>query len=184
MREYFSLSDLSGLPGLPITRRGVAVFAARAHWPFRKRQASGGGREYHVSCLPESARLDLMRREADRYIQTRPPKIEGIDDLANLVLGEKAKALSSLPPRYQRLALARYIVVQSAKKFSQSAFVPKWPGWKTFSELYNAGSFPVEAFASSEVKKVSAATLYNWSTALDAGGVIALAGKPRSQKGK
>lgn len=70
-REWFTAAELAemGLPGLPGTKRGVQMVADRQGWMTRldgdgepcarKRTGRGGGVEYHVSLLPDAARLKL-----------------------------------------------------------------------------------------------------------------------------
>jgi hypothetical protein len=75
-KEWWSAAELADqrLPGLPSTPRGVLEVARREGWPraicdtrgplCRKRQASGGGFEYHFAVLPEKARTALLLRQA------------------------------------------------------------------------------------------------------------------------
>lgn len=70
-REWFSAAELAemNLPGLATTKPGVLLIAKREDWAARldgegaaccrKRAGRGGGLEYHVSLLPDAARLKL-----------------------------------------------------------------------------------------------------------------------------
>lgn len=72
-QEWFTLAELArlALPGLPGTTQGVRDLAEREGWPQatdddgqplrRPRKARGGGTEYHLTLLPEAARVRLMR---------------------------------------------------------------------------------------------------------------------------
>ena len=72
--EWFTLSELAALalPGLPTTKRGLLDVARREAWDIRQdgeggalsrpRRARGGGIEYHLSVLPEAAKVKLMGR--------------------------------------------------------------------------------------------------------------------------
>lgn len=74
VQEWFSAAELAEqkLPGLPSTKRGVQQLADREGWAAatcevrgplaRPRRGRGGGTEYHVSLLPEVARVQLMMR--------------------------------------------------------------------------------------------------------------------------
>lgn len=62
--HYHSVNELAGLPGLPGTGRGVQIWADREQIPYRKREKSGGGREYAESALPKAAQKALQQRRA------------------------------------------------------------------------------------------------------------------------
>jgi putative transposase len=61
MKEWFAAAELAemALPGLPTTRRGIALAAEAQGWRARPRQGRGGGHEYHVASLPLAARAKL-----------------------------------------------------------------------------------------------------------------------------
>lgn len=71
------------LDGLPQTERNINNLARREGWRnlgfefSRKRKACGGGWEYNLSCLPESAqaeyrrRLDIVKIENNTEIQVK-----------------------------------------------------------------------------------------------------------------
>ena len=59
MKEWFSASELAGLPGLPGTDRGVRKAADRDGWKSRKR-LKGKGSEYHLSSLPAETQAHLL----------------------------------------------------------------------------------------------------------------------------
>jgi putative transposase len=61
-REWFTQDEVAGLPGLPATRIGILKLSARQGWSSRARDARGGGREYHISNLPDRARAALLLR--------------------------------------------------------------------------------------------------------------------------
>lgn len=73
--DWFSAAELAAkaLPGMPSTKQGVLKVAKAQGWDVRegpngpqarKRQGRGGGVEYHVSLLPEAARLKLVAATA------------------------------------------------------------------------------------------------------------------------
>ncbi|NLW34882.1 MAG: transposase, partial [Syntrophorhabdus aromaticivorans] len=64
MNEWHSAKELAGLPGIPGTERGVQIKAQQKSWQSRPRAGRGGGREYHISALPEATRIALLEREA------------------------------------------------------------------------------------------------------------------------
>lgn len=60
MNEWFSAQKLVGLPGLPGTVQGINSRAIRDSWQQRKHMGRGGGREYHISSLPDETRAALL----------------------------------------------------------------------------------------------------------------------------
>lgn len=59
-KEWFTAAELAGLPGLPGTDRRTRAMADRQGWAGRKRQARGGGQEYHLSSLPAETQSVLL----------------------------------------------------------------------------------------------------------------------------
>ncbi len=76
-QEWFSAAELAELrlPGLPSTKMGVLKQAEREGWAdaecdtrgplARPRRGRGGGTEYHLALLPETARVQLMMRATE-----------------------------------------------------------------------------------------------------------------------
>ena len=58
MKEWFSASELAGLPGLPTTDRRVREYAKRNDWSARPRN-KGKGLEYHIGSLPSETRAEI-----------------------------------------------------------------------------------------------------------------------------
>lgn len=59
---WAAASELAELPGLPGTVQGINDRARRRSWLRRPRRGRGGGYEYHISNLPEAARVALLMR--------------------------------------------------------------------------------------------------------------------------
>ncbi len=96
-REWFTAGEIAErrLPGLPATRQGVQAIADRRRWSrpewenthWRARQGRGGGVEYHLACLPETARVHLVfglaaRGELPRRAAAAPAPATPAADLA------------------------------------------------------------------------------------------------------
>ncbi len=62
MKEWYSALELTGLPGMPGTKRAIQIRAKRSEWQSRKRKARGGGYEYHISSLPQETRDALVAK--------------------------------------------------------------------------------------------------------------------------
>jgi putative transposase len=63
VKQWYSATDLAGLPGLPTTSRGVTLKAQREDWPSRPRKGQGGGREYRVIAVPAATLIALLAGE-------------------------------------------------------------------------------------------------------------------------
>ena len=106
MREWYSAKELVGLPGMPGTIQGVLKRVES--WESRPRQGKGGGREYHISSLPEETRAHLLAEAAslpftdpdlDAYLSSRRISLSPAD-LKNPVIQAKiacAKAYEACP---------------------------------------------------------------------------------------
>ncbi len=64
MKEYYSAKELAGMPGMPGTERAVQMRAQKDSGQSRPRQGKGGGREYHISSLPDDTRAAILAQEA------------------------------------------------------------------------------------------------------------------------
>ena len=72
--RWFTLAELAALdlPGIPNTRRGLAMQADREEWNheaaegrlWRRRQGRGGGIEYWIGVLPSFTQAKLLAKEA------------------------------------------------------------------------------------------------------------------------
>lgn len=85
-QEWFTVAELAErqLPGLPSTKRGVQLVADREGWARRAddlghplqraRKGRGGGLEFHVAVLPQSAQAKLSAAAADKAMVERPDR--------------------------------------------------------------------------------------------------------------
>jgi hypothetical protein len=75
--RWFTLAELAALdlPGIPNTRRGLAMQADREEWNheaaegrlWRRRQGRGGGIEYWIGVLPSFTQAKLLAKEAAQH---------------------------------------------------------------------------------------------------------------------
>jgi hypothetical protein len=63
-KDWYSAAELAGLPEMPGTERRVRTRATRENWTSRPRSARGGGREYHLTSLPDATQAHLRRQRA------------------------------------------------------------------------------------------------------------------------
>jgi hypothetical protein len=64
MKDWYSAKELAGIKGMPGTVQGVIMKARKENWQSRPRQGKGGGREYHISKLPDETRAALLASAA------------------------------------------------------------------------------------------------------------------------
>jgi Mu DNA-binding domain len=88
MREWFSATELSGLPGMPSAKRAIAVKAKRKSWRCREVSGNGGKiLEFHLEELPEETQAYLNsiykeqdgRTQPDRDDRTGNPSDDRLD---------------------------------------------------------------------------------------------------------
>ncbi len=97
MKEWYSASELAGLPGMPGTDRGVRKSADRDVWTSRKRQGKGGGREYAFSSLPRQTQDYLLHQAAQQIAvakvseaDTPPVPVDTPSSTTELADGQRA----------------------------------------------------------------------------------------------
>lgn len=83
-KEWFTPSELAGLPELPTSRSALIRRAKREGWKSRRHTGQGGGREYALTSLPEKAQKALEEREAIKAAQAQ------IETLASSSLAKPA----------------------------------------------------------------------------------------------
>ena len=66
-----NIADLC-LSAMPQTKSGVIRKARTENWLSRPRSGRGGGREYHISSLPEATQTALIRRHVQEVIKAQP----------------------------------------------------------------------------------------------------------------
>lgn len=71
--QYYTARELTGLPGLPGSIKGVIDRAKREGWQSRKRSGRGGGLEYHISSLPAETQSSLLDAAIAQLTETSCP---------------------------------------------------------------------------------------------------------------
>lgn len=62
-KEWFSVKELGGAPGLPSSYRGRAKKLSKNNIEKRCREGKGGGYEYHISGLPQETKIYLAKQQ-------------------------------------------------------------------------------------------------------------------------
>lgn len=173
-REWFTAAELAALrlPGLPASKRGLQLLIDREAWasarsetgtPLRRtRKGRGGGVEYHLSLLPESAKARLM---------AAPDRVEGrlrAADAGEPIASVKDLGRESVWMRYERLpqslkdeASRRLAVVARVELLQRSGM----RRGKAAEEV--AAGAAREARAAGQPAPYSLSTLYGWLARID-----------------
>jgi transposase InsO family protein len=183
MKGWFTLQQFAdmGLPSLPASKQGMHQLAMMGNWAkrksadgeqlARKRQAKGGGMEYHVSLLPGEARAALSAQVTKVEPSTLKapafpaPEPKGMD--AKHVLRRDAR-LALLSMADAHYAANRALGLRSADQ--------------DFAKAYNQAAVEVPDWIRSGLSVVSGYSLYRWRTMRDAGRWHEVGGKGRKVK--
>ncbi len=176
MKEWFSAQELADmkLPDIPSAKKNILALAKRQNWKNRPRAGFGGGKEYHISCLPEIARIQLA-------VMTAPAaKKEVIKAEINPQgLAEYAHIEGLAKNRID----AKLEILDAFKEFQKTLGFANTRARYIFAEKYNAGEVAVADWVKNTIIGVSACTLRNWTEVLANKGISGLAGKYGSRKG-
>ncbi|WP_228730405.1 transposase domain-containing protein [Shewanella yunxiaonensis] len=128
VKEYYTTTEIAGLPDCPTTPQGTALRATKENWTYRKRDGRGGGREYHINSLPPAARAALLVRQG---------KLEFDGKLLNLP--------KPAQPRYDRDAL--WALWERAGNNAQAKAQRKVTYVRAFHALVETGFGKMDAYA-------------------------------------
>lgn len=158
-QEWFTAAELAdmALPGLPRTKRGVNDVKDREGWGqavddqgqalSRPRRARGGGVEYHLSLLPETAKAKLLGRLAPKVAPTSAP----VDNRES-----QWARYDRLPQTMKAEALRRLAIIQRVEGLVRAGL-----GKGRACEEVTAQARR-EATARGEKAPFSLSTLYDW----------------------
>src|SRR5690606_24176067 len=154
MKEWFTASELADmkLPGIPTRRQNAARKARSENWRTRTVTPPNGGRptaEFHVASLPEKARLELARRQAEEAASGKAAaervkladKIEQRERERHFQEG-MAKA-AQLDAAGRARMDARLALLDAFAKFERQAGLSTTRARRSFCTLYNAGEVEV-----------------------------------------
>ncbi|MDO6497359.1 DNA-binding protein [Photobacterium sanguinicancri] len=190
VNEWFTAKDLAGAPYLPKSDRNIRIKAEKEGWKSRKRQ-KGKGLEYHISALPDEARVYFAKQEIEELCKTDPAAIAGRELVAEMEVVEKGKekkirqvkaqslmAFNGLSGEKQTKANARLIIIKARETFIKPyADINKLTiGEKQFAESYNKRELGFELWVLDAVKQISWSTCRRWQKQLEEQGLTRLAG--------
>ncbi|WP_413112121.1 DNA-binding protein [Thaumasiovibrio sp. DFM-14] len=187
--EWFTATQLAGLPGLPKSSRNIRINAQRGNWQSRPR-VKGKGREYHLSSLPEQTQAHLAKLEAkSRVSVTEAGQTAALDIVQLERLEQQTKqqqqakkskslqAFQSLPHQQQSKANARMIILQKREIYLQPYrdINRLTDGEKHFDEAYKKQRLGFEDWIYQQVPNTTWQTCRRWLKRLDSEGLASLA---------
>ncbi|MEW6124149.1 MAG: DDE-type integrase/transposase/recombinase [Pseudomonadota bacterium] len=167
MRQWLTVSELAALalPELPSTPQGLRKAADRAKWPWRTREASGGGREYPISALPVAARAAYGARHLAAHELPAP--------VAMLAAEEPEAATLTADAAENRDA--RLALLAAADRYAREHDLSRKRADVVFATAYNLGQMAVAPWIRGAVTSITPRTLARWRAAREAGATHRLA---------
>lgn len=176
MKEWFSAQELADLklPDIPSAKKNILALAKRKNWKNRPRSGFGGGKEYHISSLPEVARIQLA-------VMTAPAAKK---EAAKTEINPQGLAeYAHIEGRAKIRIDAKLEILEAFKEFQKTLGFANTRARYIFAEKYNAGEVNVADWVKDTIISVSACTLRNWAEVLANKGISGLAGKYGCRKG-
>ncbi|EOX1534542.1 DNA-binding protein [Vibrio cholerae] len=190
-KEWYTSTELAGLPGLPSTDRNVRIKAEKENWEKRPREI-GKGFEYHIRSFPMETIAHLSR---DFLQQKSEGELAAEKLVAELAAKEQAKKrhvlnasqgamrlLNTLKAEDRALAKARLTIVEVRTVFLRQ-FDLVSHGHREFVENYNQRKLVLEPEVYETVKSISRVTVDRWEKALLEDGVLALVRRKSPRRG-
>ncbi|EEQ96364.1 transposase [Brucella intermedia LMG 3301] len=150
MKEWYTIPELAAhkLPGLPQTRRGIDFLAQNSGWKHiegkaRKAERRGGGWEYHIDLLPQSARTRLL------VVHSAP---------ANDDRDAEAEKKAALWARFETLSAD--VKAECEKRLEILTFIDELLAAGAAADMTSAVLIAVRRYG------VSRASIYNWRAQL------------------
>ncbi|WP_345858691.1 DNA-binding protein [Shewanella algae] len=184
MNEWYTSTELAGLPGCPASDRNIRILAEKGHWQKRKK-VKGKGFEYHISSLPVLTQTHLRQQHMQQSLRHENAVNSAAQQQAQLLESDHILAksmglitLNNLSDKARKKALAKLEVLKARQDFIELA-KRKTEAEQQFDKLYNSGNFPISDATKAIVTQVNWRTLRRWQQVLNTQGVAALGGKYR-----
>lgn len=195
--EWFTAADLAALhlPDLPATESGIIRRARRDGWTSRPRSGRGGGIEYHISALPEPARIALAAKHAAGPACAFPGQAAQVGAALGATIAHEAATsherqrqqhaealaeFAAMPEERQLEAKAKLALLQARDAFKTRAGIRAIvTASEKFAALYNAGQIQLPEWVTSYARRtgrlsVSWSSLNRWQKAYAAQGLPGL----------
>lgn len=188
-REWYSSSELAGLPGLPNTDRAIRIRADKCAWKSQPK-AKGKGLEYHITSLPAETQAHLTQSTPQTAAELVVAEVSAsikreeqrLADKKRVVAEKSLTELAALPPEKRLIAEAKLAIIAALNAYL-SAFkeVRKTvAATALFCEQYNNKQLSVDNWVYENINQISPITLRRWTELLSTTGAAALAGKYRN----
>jgi putative transposase len=195
-KEWFSPSEIRGLPGMPGTDRGVRKHGQLRGWK-KSEPNKNGSYKFHISSLPEEVRTVLHASECTELLNASEPAKAGAIESRKLQLKdaisdqaahhrslEGLKRSNSLPEKKQRRMDARREVLRAADAYRKSRGLTVRRADPEFADAYNTHHAEVEDWIRKLVPKISASSIRGWRGKIKNGNIDHLAGLYRGSEGR
>ncbi|OZS45297.1 DDE-type integrase/transposase/recombinase [Photobacterium sanguinicancri] len=195
-KEWFSIQDIKGLPGIPSSPFGVRKRAQKDGW-IKRKVLKGKGFEYHINDFPDQTRAYIAKREIEILSKTDPVAIAAkAIAKCNVAKQQKKeedrlKTLQQGTQEFGRLqgnakgrAEARLLIVACYKQYLAPFIAKKQKtiGEEAFIKEYNQQQLSFDADIYQIVQSVSMRSLRRWEQTLANQGAGALAGNYKSDR--
>lgn len=155
MKRWMTIAEIAEakLPGLPPSPRGVAKRAQAEGWATRttqarKRKGRGGGLEFAIELLPDEARAELIRREANPGEPVGVITLRENDPLSGVERDRRDARLHVLAAFDEFLA-ANHLTVRA--------------GYTMFADAWNGGLIEAPEAVKALVPRLTRDRLIEWS---------------------
>lgn len=167
--EWFSASELAGLPGMPTSVFGVRKMASRLLWISRDREGQGAGRVYLHSSLPTKTLLFLEKRRREEMTAA------GYEVLGNMKM-KSIVELSKMPAHKQARADARLNVLRALDAYEYRHRITGRAAAAAFVKAYEDRdpSIELDPKTRARVEVLSVSTIYRWRKAERELGIVGL----------
>lgn len=171
MSSWHVVSELVGLPGIPLTAQGTRKLASREGWQGRRREGTKAT-EYHISSLPEETRKALLK-QAVKAIAAQAPAAEQLPTprttKGKRAIWQRASAEGALTHRQTIIRDARLLVVNVLQRMQNQGMNQRTAciqllTWAASGEL-DRNTLNALAMGNSKSRAVCAGT---WSSATKA----------------
>lgn len=188
MREWYSSTELAGLPGLPATDRAIRIRAEKDAWKSQPK-SKGKGLEYHISNLPAETQSHLIgnapKSVAELVVAETEASIrreeQRLSEQKRAVAEKSLSELAALAPEKRLIAEAKLAVIAAFNTFLlTNKGMPKVAAMAQYCQQFNCKNVSVDNWVYENVSQISPITLRRWIDTVRAGGAAALAGKARS----
>lgn len=186
-KEWYSSTELAGLPGLPKTERAILIKAQKLAWASQPK-CKGKGLEYHISSLPaETVQHLAQAQQAPTSAQLVVAEVEAsikreeqrLNQKKRVVAEQSLSELAALSAEKRTIVEAKLAVIASAnaylKEFEQTRKLVA--ATTLFCEQYNTRQLGLGEWVYREVRSITPITLRRWKDTMAQQGATALAGQ-------